>query len=305
MNLCVIFLGTAGSIPTLKRNLPAIAIRRGEELFLFDCGEGTQRQMIQAKVGFHRKTKIFITHLHGDHILGLPGLIQTTSLLNRRKKIEIYGPQGIKAFIDAIKENVRFTLIFPIEVFEIKSPGIICEDNGYEVSTVWVNHSIPSLAYVFTEKHRPGKFYPERASSLGVPEGTMWSKLQHGNNVTLSSGVIVKSEEVVGPPRPGRKIAYSGDTRPSEDFIKLAEGADLLIHEATFDDELQERAFKDGHSTPCQAAKVAMKAKTKQLALTHISARYKDSSILCEQAMNLFPNVCIAEDFMRIDVPLT
>ena len=304
MSLRVVFLGTAGSIPTPKRNLPAIAIRRGEELFLFDCGEGTQRQMIQAKVGFHRKTKIFITHLHGDHVLGLPGLFQTMSLLNRRRKLEIYGPLGIEAFVEAMKQTVQFTLTFPIEIFEIKNAGVVCEEKEYKVHAVWAAHSIQSLAYALIERPLPGKFYPKKARSIGVPEGPLWSKLQHGSTIKLSSGRLVKPEEVVGPPRPGRKIAYTGDTSPSEDTIKLAEKADLLIHDATFDDELQERAHEDGHSTPSQAAEVAKKAKAKRLVLTHISARYDDPKILLEQAKKVFPNVCVAEDFMEINIQL-
>ena len=304
MSLHVIFLGTAGSIPTPKRNLSAIVIRRKEELLLFDCGEGIQRQMIQAKVGFHRKTKIFITHLHGDHILGLPGLFQTMSLWNRRKKLEVHGPQGIKAFIDAMKQTVQFTLAFPIEIFEIQNSGVVCNEKQYDVYAVWADHSVRSLAYALIEKPRPGKFYPEKARSIGVPEGPLWSKLQQGFPIKLSNGRIVKPEEVVDPPRLGRKIVYTGDTKPSEDIIKLAEKADLLIHEATFSDELQERAHEDKHSTPSQAAKVAKEALSRQLILTHISARYKDPTILLEQAKKIFPNVRVAEDFMRIDIPL-
>ncbi|MCK4953046.1 ribonuclease Z [Candidatus Bathyarchaeota archaeon] len=303
MSLRVVFLGTAGSIPTPKRNLSAIVIRRKEELLLFDCGEGIQRQMIQAKVGFHRKTKIFITHLHGDHILGLPGLFQTMSLWNRRKKLEVHGPRGIKAFVDAMKQTVQFTLTFPMEIFEIKNSGVMCNEKQYEVYAVWADHSVQSLAYALIEKPRPGKFYPEKARSIGVPEGPLWSKLQQGCPIKLSNGRTVKPEEVVDPPRLGRKIVYTGDTKPSEDIIKLADKADLLIHEATFSDELQERAHEDKHSTPSQAAKVAKKARVRRLVLTHISARYKDPTILLEQAKKIFPNVCVAEDFMRIDIP--
>ena len=305
MSLRVIFLGTAGSIPTPKRNLPAIVIRRKEELFLFDCGEGIQRQMIQAKIGFHRKTKIFITHLHGDHILGLPGLFQTMSLWNRRNKLEIHGPQGIKAFVDAMNQTIQFTLTFPIEIFEITNSGVICKEKQYEVYAVWADHSVQSLAYALIEKPRPGKFFPEKARSIGVPEGPLWSKLQQGYPIELSNGRIVQPEEVVGPLRLGRKIVYTGDTKPSEDIIKLADKADLLIHEATFSDELQERAQKDKHSTPSQAAKVAKKAMVKKLVLTHISARYKDPNILLEQAKKIFPIVSVAEDFMRINIPLS
>jgi len=303
-DLRVIFLGTAGSIPTPKRNLPAIAIMRGRELLLFDCGEGTQRQMIQAKIGFRKETKVFITHMHGDHVLGLPGLFQTMALLDRERKLEIYGPPGIGAFVEAIKQTVEFALIFPVEIFEIEEAGVVREEREYEVHAVWADHSVPTLAYSFIERLRPGRFHLKKAESLGVPKGPLWSKLQHGYAVKLSNGRIVKPEEVVGPPRPGRKIVYTGDTEPSEDIVKLAENADLLIHEATFDDDLQERAREDGHSTPSQAATVAKKAKVKRLVLTHISARYEDSKILLEQAMKIFPHVEVAEDFMKVDIPL-
>ena len=303
-DLNVIFLGTGGSIPTPKRGLPATAIRRKEELLLFDCGEGTQRQMIQAGVGFHRKTKIFVTHMHGDHVLGLPGLLQTMSLLDRTKKLEIYGPQGIGAFVEAISRTVRFSLTFPVQVSEIEA-GLVCEEKEYTVYATQSDHMNPSLAYALIEKPRPGRFHTEKAKELGVPEGPLWSKLQDGSAVKLPSGRIVKPEMVLGAPRPGRKIVYTGDTRPSENLVKLAENADLLIHEATFDDELKERAVEDGHSTPSMAAETAKKAAVKRLVLTHISARYKDAGLLLEQARKIFVNTDVAQDFLRLELPLS
>jgi len=304
MSLRVIFLGTGGSVPTTTRGLPAIAIQRKDELILFDCGEGVQRQMIRARVGFHRKTKVFITHMHGDHVLGLPGLFQTMSLLDRKQKLEVFGPIGIKAFVKGIQDTVQFVLTFPIEITEIKRDGLVCEEKEYEVHTVEADHEVPSLAYALVEKPRPGRFNPEKAKALGVPEGPLWSRLQHGEKIKLNSGRVVKPEQVVGEPRPGRKIVYSGDTRPTDSLVKFAANADLLIHDATFDDELMERAQEDGHSTPSQAAETAMKAKAKWLVLTHISARYKNTRSLLEQAKKVFPKVDVAEDFMRIDLPL-
>jgi ribonuclease Z len=304
MDMQVIFLGTAGSIPTTQRALPAVAIKRKNELILFDCGEGAQRQMIRAKVGFHKKTKVFITHMHGDHVLGLPGLMQTMSLLDRQRELEVYGPTGIRAFIEAIKQTVQFALTFPIQVKEIIAEGVVCEEKEYTVQAVWANHVVPSLAYALIEKPRPGRFNKEKAEKLGIPEGPLWSKLQHGENVRLSNGRIVKPENVLGKPRLGRKVVYTGDTRPSKALAQLAECADLLIHEATFDDELAERAKEDGHSTPKDAAKTAKKAEVKRLVLTHISARYKAPDILLEQARKTFKNVDVAEDFMRIELSL-
>ncbi|MEM3623481.1 MAG: ribonuclease Z [Candidatus Bathyarchaeia archaeon] len=304
MSLHITFLGTAGSVPTPKRSLPSILIQRKGEQIMFDCGEGVQRQMIKAKAGFHKKMKIFITHMHGDHVLGLPGLLQTMALLDREKRLDVYGPPGIKHFLEGIRETVQFVLTFPVEVHEIEKAGIICEEEEYFVQAVWANHVIPSLAYALIEKPRPGKFYPEKAKALGVPEGPLWSKLQHGKKVKLSNGRVVKPEDVTGPPRPGRKIVYTGDTRPFKSFTKFAFGADLLIHDATLGDEMAERAEEDGHSTPEQAARNAKKSKVKQLILTHVSARYDDASILFEQAKKIFKNTRVAEDFMRIEIPL-
>lgn len=304
MSLQVIFLGTAASVPTSSRALPAIVIKREGDLFLFDCGEGSQRQMIRAKVGFNRKTRIFITHMHGDHVLGLPGILQTMSLLGRDKPLEVYGPSGVRDFIEAMIRTVRFGLSFQVEVYEIEDEGIVCEGREYFVRNVWADHSVPALSYALIEKPRPGKFHPERAISLGVPEGPLWSKLQHGHQVELPDGRKVKPEDVTGHPRSGRKIVYTGDTRPSDSIVMLAEVADLLIHEATFADDLVERAVEERHSTVSQATEVAKKAQAKLLVLTHVSARYEDPSTLLEQARKMFPNTYIAEDLMKIDIPL-
>jgi ribonuclease Z len=304
MSLSVVFLGTSGSVPTPKRALPAIAIQRKDEIILFDCGEGLQRQMIQACIGFHKKMKVFVTHMHGDHVLGLPGLLQTMSLLERERKLDIYGPVGVKAFVEALKQTVQFVLTFPVNVYEIEDEGIVCREKEYEIYAKWVEHVIPSLAYALIEKPRPGRFFPDKAKRLGVEEGPLWSKLQKGESVRLPNGRVVKSENVTGPLRLGRKIVYTGDTKQTDGLVKFAKDVDLLIHDATFDDELCERAKEDGHSTPSQAAETAKKAKARRLILTHISARYKNTSLLLEQAKKIFPIVDIAEDFMKIELPL-
>jgi ribonuclease Z len=304
MSIYINFLGTAGSVPTVKRGLPAVLVQRGNEQLLFDCGEGVQRQMIQAKVGFHKKLKLFISHLHGDHVLGLPGLLQTMALMDRQRKVEIHGPEGTKRFLEDTREVLKFALTFPIEIHEIYGSGIVCTEEGYVVEAIWSNHVVPSFAYALVEKPRPGRFYPDKAKALGIPEGELWSKLQHGQPITLPKSTAVKPEQVMGPLRPGRKIVYTGDTRPFRGFARFAAGADLVIHEATFDDTLSEKAAEDGHSTPSQAAEDAAKAKAKKLVLTHISARYVDSSVLLEQAQKVFANVVVAEDFMRLELPL-
>jgi len=304
MSIRVIFLGTAGSVPTPERSLPAVLIQRGNEQLMFDCGEGVQRQMIKAKVGFHKKMKIFISHMHGDHVLGLPGLLQTMALMDRQKKVEIYGPEGIKRFLEGTREVLQFALTFPVEIHEIYDEGVVCREEEYAVEAAWSNHVIPSLAYAFVEKPRAGKFYPDKARALGVPEGELWSKLQHGDKIRLPNGRVVKPEEVLGSQRLGRKIVYTGDTRPFKGFARFAADADLVIHDATFDDALAENAAEDGHSTPSQAAEEAEKARAKKLVLTHISARYADAGLLLEQAQKVFKNTVVAEDFMELELPL-
>ncbi len=304
MSICITFLGTAGSVPTVERSLPAVLIQRQNEQLMFDCGEGAQRQMTKAKIGFHKKTKIFLSHMHGDHVLGLPGLLQTMALMDRQKKIEVYGPEGVKLFLENVREALQFALTFPVEIHEIYKAGVVCEEEEYLVEAAKSNHPMPSFAYAFVEKPRPGKFYPEKARTLGVPEGELWSKLQHGEKIKLPDGHVVSPEEVLGSPRQGRKIVYTGDTRPFKSFPKFAADADVVIHDATFDDALAEKALEDGHSTPSQAAAAAKKAKAKQLILTHISARYSDARLLLEQAQKVFKNTVVAEDFMELELPL-
>lgn len=304
MSLRVVFLGTGGAVPTPKRGLPAVLVTRKGEQIMFDCGEGTQRQLVKARSGFHRKTKIFITHMHGDHVLGLPGLLQTMALLDRQEKLEIYGPTGIKQFLECIKETVQFVLTFQVEVHEIEEAGNVCDEEEYVVQAAWADHIVPNLSYALVEKPRPGRFFPEKARAFGIPEGPLWSKLQQGKIVKMPHGKLVRPRQVVGPPRAGRKIVYTGDTRPSSDVAKLANRADLLIHDATLADDLATRAQEDGHSTPSQAARVAKRAKVKRLVLTHISARYEDISLLLGQATKIFKETQVAEDFTKIEMPL-
>ena len=304
MSLRVVFLGTGGSVPTVARSLPAVLLRRQGEQLMFDCGEGVQRQMVRAKVGFHRKMKIFVSHMHGDHVLGLPGLLQTMALLGRERKLEVYGPEGIGQFLECVRESLQFGLTFSVEIREVCGDGVVCEEEDYTVEAVRSNHVVNSWSYAFVEKPRAGKFHPEKAKALGVPEGELWSRLQRGDSVELADGRVVRSEEVVGSLRQGRKIVYSGDTRPFREFVEFAADADLVIHEATFDDALAEKAEADGHSTPSQAALQAKRAKANKLVLTHISARYADAGLLLEQAQKVFGDVVVAEDFLVLELPL-
>jgi ribonuclease Z len=300
----VVFLGTAAGVPTAKRSLPAILIQREGEQLMFDCGEGVQRQMLLARCSMNRKMRVFITHMHGDHVLGLPGLLQTMALLNREKKLEVYGPPRIKDFFEAIRDTVPFGLTFPVEIREIKESGVVCDEEEYRVEAVQSKHAVPSFAYSYMEKPRPGRFHPEKAKALGIQEGPLWGKLQRGQNVRLPNRRLVKPEEVMDRPRNGRKIVYTGDTRPFRLLEKFASGADLLIHDSTLGEELTDRAMEYGHSTPSQAARTAEKAKVKKLVLTHISQRYKDSGKVLKQAKRIFRNTIVAEDFMKLDIPL-
>jgi ribonuclease Z len=297
-------LGTAAGVPTLKRSLPAILVQRDGEQLMFDCGEGVQRQMLMAGASLSRTTRVFVTHMHGDHVMGLPGLLQTMALLGREKKLEVYGPPNIRDFLRGIKETIQFVLTFPTEIHEIERAGVVCQEDEYTVEAVRSKHVVPSFAYAYVEKPRPGRFYPEKAKALGVPEGPLWSELQRGRRIKWSNGHVIRPEEVMGSPRRGRKIVYTGDTRPFKRLEKFAANADLLIHDSTLGDELAERAEKYGHSTVEQAAMSAKNARVKQLVLTHISQRYEDTSTWLKQARKIFKNTMMAEDFMQVEIPL-
>jgi ribonuclease Z len=274
------------------------------EQWMFDCGEGTQRQMMQAKASFHKKTKIFISHMHGDHVLGLPGVLQTMALMDRKEPVQVYGPIGIKNFLVCTQETLKFLLTFQVEIFEILKAGVICDEEEYSVVAANSNHLTNSYAYSFEEKPRSGKFFPKKALALNVPKGELWSKLQGGSEVTLADGNVVKPQDVMGPFRSGRKIVYTGDTRPFEGFAAFAVDADVVIHDCTFDDSLSEKASLDGHSTPSQAAAQANAAGATHLVLTHISARYPNAELLLEQAKKTFPDTILAEDFLALELPL-
>ena len=299
----LIFLGTGGSIPTPERGLPAIALKRERELLLFDCAEGTQRQMARAGVSPMRLDAIFITHLHGDHFLGLAGLVQTLSLMDRERKLEIFCQKGEGKRIESYLQIPHYTLTFDLEVRELE-PGEELRRRGYRILTSEANHNVPSLAYALVEDERPGKFYPDKAIVLGVEAGPDFSRLKAGESVKLRDGSIVRPEQVMGPPRPGRKVAYTGDTRPSKRIVELARGADVLIHDCTLADELAEKAAESAHSTPSEAAEVAKQADVKQLVLIHISPRYEEDTVLLEQAQKIFPNTVVARDLMELEIPL-
>ena len=287
-------------MPTKDRNLPSVAVRRENEVIMFDCGEGTQKQMVLSRIGFNKKMKIFITHMHGDHVLGLPGMLQSMSLLGRSKELDVYGPQGIRDFVESVNRTVQFQLVFPLRIHEV-GPSKALNEPYYEIKAVRANHVIPCLSYALVEKPKPGRFNPKKAQALGVPKGPLWKKLQLGEDVKIG-GRIVKSSDVVGPPRAGVKLVYAVDTRPCSAVRRLASNADLLIHDGSFDDSMRDKAKEYGHSTASEAANLARQAKAKQLALMHISAMYNNPSVLLRQARKIHRKTVIASDLMVIEV---
>jgi ribonuclease Z len=305
MSIRIVFLGTGAAVPSAKRSLPAVVLQRGNEQFMFDCGESAQRQMMLAKVGLHKKLCVFITHMHGDHVLGLPGLLQTMALMDRERPVDVYGPAGLAHYLDCLRETLQFQLTFDVAVHEVADAGVVRDEEEYMVSAIPSNHAITSFCYAFAERPRSGKFHPEKAKAQGVPQGEAWGKLQRGTPFVFPDGRMVKPEDVEGPSRRGRKIVYTGDTRTFAEFAAFAADADLVIHEATFEDALADKANLDGHSTPSQAAAQAKAAGAYKLVLTHISARYLDTKLLLEQAQKVFPNTVVAEDFLELELPLS
>ncbi len=301
--LGIIFLGTSGSWPTIKRSAPSLAIKRSGEVILFDCGEGTQRQLQRSKLSYMQISKIFITHFHGDHFLGIPGLIQTMQLNDREIPLHIYGPKGMKKLVSQLLSLGYFKPNYNIIVHEVDE-GSNLDFNDYSINVLRVKHGVPTIAYALEEKMRPGKFNKPKALKLGIPEGSLFSKLQKGETVTLKDGKKIKPSMVLGPPRKGRKIVVSGDTKPIEKMIDFAKNADVLIHEATFDSTFENISSDYGHSTARQAARIAKKANVDKLLLTHISPRYLDSSLIQNEAREVFKNSYAVKDFQEVEVKL-
>ncbi len=298
MSVSVTFLGTGGSVPSRFRNLPSVLLRRGPEILLFDCGEGTQRQFLQSKAGTNRKMRIFISHLHGDHVFGLPGLLHSLSFMGRTRELEIIGPRGIAQFVNSVNRVVKLYSQFPIRIREV-SAGRVVADTEYQVRAAYAKHGVPCLAYAFQEKPRPGRFNPAKARTLGIPEGPLWKRLQTKHTITIK-GRKIPSRLVVGSPRRGIKITYAVDTRPCATVVRLAAGSDLLIHDSTFDESASSKAEEYGHSTAVEAAHVAKKGRVRKLALFHISAMYEDASTLLLQARRVFREAILPEDMATV-----
>ena len=294
MDLSVFFAGTGGSLPSPRRGLPGILIRRGGERILIDCGEGTQRQLI-GSVGLVDIDEVFLTHFHADHWLGLPGMLKTFDMRGRDTPLTVHGPSGLTELMAGVMRFAGRTT-FELRTDELE-PGEVIERDGYGIAAIPVSHRTPALAYVLFEEERPGAFDPAAAQRLGLIPGPEFGQVQRGETVRG-----VTPEQVMGPARPGRKLAISGDTRPCESLKRAAQGADLLIHEATFAIEEAERAYETGHSTASQAAGIARDADVGMLALTHFSIRYP-ASVLRDEARAIFANTVLPRDFDTIEIP--
>ena len=303
MSLSLRFLGTSASRPTVERNVAALALMREGETLLFDCGEGTQRQMMRYHVSF-ALTDVFFTHFHADHVIGIFGLMRTMDMQGRTELLRLWGPRGAKRMLRRTEQFGVDGLTFPVEVAELE-PDHALQRDGYELIPFAVDHrGSTSLGYALVEQTRKGRFNPDLARELGIPEGPLWGRIHRGQTVTLPDGRTIEPSVIVGPTRPGRRVVITGDTRPCASTTEMARNADLLVHEATFGDEEAQRASETGHSTAREAAGVARDADVRRLVITHFSARYsRDASDLEREARQLFPNVIVARDGMELEVP--
>jgi ribonuclease Z len=300
VDLDLVFLGTAGSMPTAQRAPAALLVRRGGERLLFDCAEGTQRQLLRSSVGLVDLREVFVTHFHADHVLGLPGMLKTFALRGREQPLEVYGPRGLVELLGSLKRVVG-KLTYEVQLRELE-PGDVLQRDGYRLATFGVAHGVSALGWALIEATRPGRFDVEVADSLGVPNGPERGALQRGETVTLAKGMAVTPDQVLGPPRPGRKIVVTGDTAPSEEVVEAAWRADVLVTEATFSEEERGRAEETRHQTATQAAEAARRANVSLLALTHLSNRYFGPEI-AREAREIFPETVVPRDFDVVEVP--
>ena len=300
--LTITFLGTGAACPTIDRNVAGLAVQREGETILFDCGEGTQRQMMRYGVGFSF-TEVFFTHFHADHMLGIIGLVRTMGLQDRTAPLTLYGPRGATRILGAALSLGIERNKFAVEIVEIQA-GDRLGRHDYDIAVFETEHRADTVGYALAEHVRLGRFNPERTRELGVPEGPLWGRLHRGETVTLDDGRRVGPEDLVGAPRAGRTVVYSGDTRPHLPLLEAARGADLLIHEATFGGDEAQRAIETGHSTASEAARIALEAGVRRLILTHISPRYtRDAPELLAEARAVFPETTVARDGMVVEVP--
>lgn len=298
----ITFLGTGSGTPSLERNLACVAAQRLGELFLFDCGEAAQIQYRRAGLGFAPLRAIFISHLHGDHVTGLMGLLMSLGMADRAAPLALYGPPGLEEYVGCNRKALGAGFGYSLELRELAGAATALETDAYRVTCAPLDHRVPCLGFAIEEFPRPGRFNLAAAQSLGIPSGPLYGELQHGRPVTLPDGRTICPQEVLGPARPGAKIVYCTDTRPCEGAVELAVGADVLIHEGTFGSDMARDARRKGHSTVTDAARVANRAAARRLAITHLSPRYRDVTPLLQQARAIFPNTVIARDLMRLEV---
>ncbi|MGH3103469.1 MAG: ribonuclease Z [Gaiellaceae bacterium] len=300
MDLDLVFLGTSGSMPTAKRAPTAMLVRRGGERLLFDCAEGTQRQLLRSEVGLVELREVFLTHYHADHYLGLPGMLKTFALRGRELPITIYGPPGLRELFGALR-RIFGKLTYELDLVELR-PGATLERGDYDLVTFPVEHGVSALGYALVELPRPGRFDNDGAEALGIPVGPERGALQRGDPVTLADGRVITPDSVLGPPRRGRKVVLAGDTAPARSVLEAARDAEVLVHEATFCEEERERARETKHSTAADAAEIARVAEVGLLALTHLSTRYFGQDV-AREARAIFADTVVPKDFDVIEVP--
>ena len=298
MDLSVLFLGTAGSMPTIKRAPASLLLKRGGDRLLVDCGEGTQRQLLRS-IGLPDVEHVLLTHFHADHFLGLPGMMKTFALRGREAPLTIYGPRGLRVLMSDLR-RIYGKLTYEVRLVEL-APNEAVELDGYRVGAFAVAHRTEALGYALVEDDRPGRFDPARATALGVEPGPRFGLLQRGEAISVD-GRTVRPEDVMGQPRPGRKLVFTGDTEPCDSTVAIAHHAELLVHDGTFADEETERARQTGHSTARQAAEVARAAGVSMLALTHLSSRYI-ADVIEKEARAVFEQTVVPRDFDVIEVP--
>lgn len=305
----ITFLGTSSGVPTRSRNVSSVALRLSQraEVWLFDCGEGTQHQILRSDVRVSQITRIFITHMHGDHIYGLMGLLASCGLAGNPSRIDIYGPPKLEDYLKACGRYSQTFFSYPVKIHTVE-PGVLFEDDEYIVRCAPLTHRVPAFGYQVMEKDKPGRFNVEQAIALGIPSGPLYGRLKRGETIMLPDGRVVDGADLCGETQIGRRFVYCTDTIYCDNAVELAQGADVLVHEATFAHQDAELAYQRLHSTSTMAAQVALKAGVKQLIMTHFSPRYAPgNAILLEQllveAQAIFPNTIMAYDFLTHDIP--
>ncbi|HJQ30674.1 MAG TPA: ribonuclease Z [Pyrinomonadaceae bacterium] len=305
----ITFLGTSAGVPTRSRNVSCVALRLAQrgEVWLFDCGEGTQHQLLRSDLNISQVRRIFITHMHGDHMLGLMGLLATCGMTAHARGIDIYGPRPLADYVREVSRRTQFQTNYPLEVHEVKEGGTVFEDDEYAVTCAPLKHRLPAFGYRVDEKDRPGHFDVEKAMELGIPPGPLYGRLKRGERVTLDDGRTFDGADFCGPDIKGRTVVYCTDTTYCRSAVELSRGADLLIHEATFADADEGLALRSTHSTASMAGRVAQEAGARCLLLTHFSPRYFPGNQtgpedLLREARSLFPETELAHDFLSVDV---